>query len=1496
VSPTRTDRALGLFGFSLLAAMLVAGVLLARPVGAGAVSGGLVAQPVFGTPAGRFLGTAPEEAPGEALALSRGRAKIARYSNASGWETLPGPFGPGEESIAGLEFATGALAGRTTPNGGIAVAAQANGGQQMLIVRDPGGDPHAAPDPGEALHTEEGESLFAEEGSTGVLLVPVEEPGGLTGVFDVPTAESPAREETVLDFDGAGWKREPICVGFAPGSACTTPPLAFRVLAIDASGPGNAWLLAKKAAAGEGLELFEREAGGGPGGEAVWRQRRLGPTGSVGALFAEEAPEFPQPSPAPPLKVAVTTHTAGQPLTVTSQGVWMDAKLKAGSESSDATIYYDIAEGRVTGSWCDLTVATGLCEYGLGSELPKGEGRSFAWPSDGGSSDPFGQREIVGLDQGAMLSLEGTGFARLALAGGDAGSSEGAALEESGEGWLGAKPPVHITRAPEPDRLAPWPVPFRRPLVAIAPQPGAAVAGLDSEALAVGAEGEVARYLPGQGWVPESLLTSSGARAKPTLRAIAWPEPNRAYAVGDGAAMWVWVKETGFWEPDPAAPPNLVRANFTGVAFDPGDPSRGYAVGKQGLLLAYGRQWTQEPLPDGVPAEANFTSIAFAGDEAIATYKMPVDHNGTPLYTGGVLVNDGSGWRVDKGASEALRGAVPQRVAGLPDGGAAIASEESPGSGEITVIERDRTGSPWQEAPGGAAGFPVALAAFREGGQVRALLSVSPDQLAEDLKADLEQIYNQPGPGQPPLLTSPYPLPSSGYVIRQTAAGWRDEEHQAYPLPSQVEGQETYDLPRRPDPVLALLLDPDGSQGWTVGGETGTAVRFEGSSVQTAGVLRYGPQAAPPANTSISPVQADSGTASFAIGGGAQCGGPCADLSGTGIGPDVWLRAAVAKAAGVPGLRAFLYAGPGVAEGEGQLPSERLAAKLGPLGFDREEAAYARRLGSAAGSLPTFVAPAASDLDRDGSLESFRTAFAGFGAPLGAGPEGAGVGSVSPVGPGKGYYSFESEGSGGPVRVIVLDYSSSKLGTAQSCWLAGQLAEAGERDTPAIALGGRDLGGQTADPAGDAALVTRILVDGEAPASLGCEKSGTTGASAYFFYFPEENRVYQLTAGGHSIPSYGTGTLGYLDPQHAQETDFVGASGFLLASVDVGGTDADNVAPVHVRLIPDIGGLALDATDGTLLRRSHVALFNALARRPLAGMECGGSFAPNACETARPDPYVPIPSRCSGSRCSSAVFPEYAFTSSDPTVADFVAADPGSPNPRTVFLREGKPVLDRTSGLLCAFNKGTTTVTVTTGGLSYSTTVTVLAGSVQRPCGTTPVKSRVSQSPEPALPPEPGRGPEFSQPPLPPPPPAPVLPTPSPAPQLVPHLFPPPIVSPAFFPATVSAPPVVPIVPPPPVPAAQPTPPSGTSPVSEREEDAAYDLVHHMVALRRSSPSATAFAAGGASSEGVGTPALLPALAVLAAIAATAGLRGRPRRHAPQPAYQATTTTARRYR
>ena len=144
--------------------------------------------------------------------------------------------------------------------------------------------------------------------------------------------------------------------------------------------------------------------------------------------------------------------------------------------------------------------------------------------------------------------------------------------------------PIHLTLDPAPDRLEPYPTPFRHTLTAVAPQPGEPVGALDSEALAVGDDGEVARYVVTEvenqnkekekvpeGWQPEPLLGASGLHT-PRLRAVAWPTPSRAYAVGVLGEMWLWRKETGLWEKDPATPLNF-RGNLLGLAFDRRHPN-----------------------------------------------------------------------------------------------------------------------------------------------------------------------------------------------------------------------------------------------------------------------------------------------------------------------------------------------------------------------------------------------------------------------------------------------------------------------------------------------------------------------------------------------------------------------------------------------------------------------------------------------------------------------------------------------------------------------------------------------------------------------------------------------------------------------------------------------------------------------------------------------------------------------------------------------------------
>jgi hypothetical protein len=574
--------------------------------------------------------------------------------------------------------------------------------------------------------------------------------------------------------------------------------------------------------------------------------------------------------------------------------------------------------------------------------------------------------------------------------------------------------------------------------------------------------------------------------------------------------------------------------------------------------------------------------------------------------------------------------------------------------------------------------------------------------------------------------------------------------------------------------VLALLVNSSGQQGWAAGGQTGgDELQLGGASgaanaVETAGVMRFGGGVSPPVSDTA-PVSIPAGEATFALGGGSGCAAPCADDVAQHLGPDVWLSGAITRASQIKGLRAFLYAGQRVGAG---------AAALGPDGFDRELSDYADVLSSAGGSFPVYAAATAADVDPTaGGAANFAQMLGGH-APGGSSPPG------TPAPPaGTAAYAFDSPGNGGTVRVIVLDYSSDTLevaGAAQLDWLAAQLDSASRARIPAIVIGGDDItNAGSSNSASDGAAVSRVLL--------------AHGASAYLFYDGDgENVAERIGSGSDSIPAFGTGTLGYVTPPSnaAAAQAFLGASGFLLVSVDGSRRNpGTNRAPVNASLIPAAGQLALDPTDGTLLRRSQIALFQGLARRPLGGAEWNGGANAKA-----PDPYVVLPTTCLGAACSRFIKPAYSFSSSNPSIGNFVEHDPNSTNPRQILQNShGHPIPDATSGLFCAYNPGTTTVSITTGGLSYSLPVTVQQGSVEEPCGTVPAQVKTiteqSQTPStspPALAPSPAVAPSVpvavSVPPPPPPPP----------------VVPPPALPPLTLPLLAAAPPVVAALPVPP--------------------------------------------------------------------------------------------------
>jgi len=387
--------------------------------------------------------------------------------------------------------------------------------------------------------------------------------------------------------------------------------------------------------------------------------------------------------------------------------------------------------------------------------------------------------------------------------------------------------------------------------------------------------------------------------------------------------------------------------------------------------------------------------------------------------------------------------------------------------------------------------------------------------------------------------------------------------------------------------------------------------------------------------------------------------------------------------------------------------------------------------------------------------------------------------------------------------VIVLD-DTRAVEEGQLKWLEERLGEAKADQEPAIVVGNANLNAQINAHEAAAENVGRALIAG--------------GASAYFFDAPEENVKEPLRMpGGSGVETFGSGTLGYVNFLNEVSPEFHGASGFLIA--EVGPFEAKGPAKVNVRLIPNIEELALEAEEGTLLRRSEAALFTGLARRPRAGNRSErGQVSPIT------DPYIPIPENCFGTGCETRdIRPEYRFSSeSEGEKGEFVEPNLASAERNGVLLGAGgKPIVDNDSGLFCALNPGRTTVTITAGGLSASLPVTIEAGSVRQPCGTAPVKNPPQRRqnvapPAPAPPaPAPAVAPAATPPPipLPPPPAAPAAPPVTPRVAALP-----PFVLPA-----VATTPVFAFVPPPLPTPARPTPPSGTSAVTSPVEVAEHE-------------------------------------------------------------------------
>ena len=311
--------------------------------------------------------------------------------------------------------------------------------------------------------------------------------------------------------------------GFLPSSPRNPPtPPVGRALSARAEGEGTAakWSWKPVAAAKEGeaqpLHVPVKATAGGP-----------------------EAEPF-------------TVHGIGEPptvvaqvLTVTSEGLVgrRRARRRAHARTGE---HHAVLQARRRNRWQGAgqlvpaprgrAAGTPECEQRLPEALPIGPSRSIAW-ADGSQ---FGERVVTGLPEGVSLSLHGDTFERVLALGagagseGDPGAGHGAAFTSPHEGWLGGR---RHARAPHANAAS-------QPPLAVAGHLPPPAAGDRAAARRIGRRahlrsarrrrrrrGRALQAGPGMG-ARKPVRTGRAARHD-RLRAVAWPTPDRAYAVGD---------------------------------------------------------------------------------------------------------------------------------------------------------------------------------------------------------------------------------------------------------------------------------------------------------------------------------------------------------------------------------------------------------------------------------------------------------------------------------------------------------------------------------------------------------------------------------------------------------------------------------------------------------------------------------------------------------------------------------------------------------------------------------------------------------------------------------------------------------------------------------------------------------------------------------------------------------------------------------------------------
>lgn len=1063
----------------------------------------------------------------------------------------------------------------------------------------------------------------------------------------------------LLRLDEGGWTRDAAPTQ-VPTSAAV-PDLA----AVAAATRHDAWAVSGPST--NSLMLFRREGG-------VWTRATTG------------RPMFDAP-PAPVLSsdgATVNSYARGSGLAVGEGQVWVSGTMAAvdpasplgGDRSRPFVIRLDVRSGDVT-SWCPriyqlnnqgASRTTSACDaafpYAVSEDLP--------------TLATFPGGRVLAVGSG-LFEFDGRVWSRRPSV---AGYAVSATFSSVDEGWLAGdgvstvgagraadstnNTVAHWTRHPEPVKARRWAQPSTSTFESVAVQPRG------GQALAVGEDGALSRLEPGIGW--DSLASPTTAN----LHAVAWPSPERAWAVGAGGTILRFEGES--WVADPASQ-SASRASLFGLAFRSADD--GVAVGDDGTILRWdGQRWVRDPGAAGVPR------LRLAGVAAAPWGYLAVGNGGTVLESVG-----GEPWRsaLSPSLAQRLRSDQSQRLPNLIAAASTSDGTVLVGGSRGVLLQRDPAGPVRLSDLGWIDGSIHTVAPWREGDRLRAVVSVgrgearhNGDQLAE----------------------------GSGWLMVSEGDGWRDLMHGRV-----RERTPEADAPVLRDGVYGLALDSgDPSRAWAVGGfprnvrDDDGHVRFTStSSVWRLSLDGTAPPAAP--NERAAPLAAVSEeSVQFAFIGDSSCASAlCSTTLGSGNRGDVVLTSAlqaIDRAARRGQVSFAVHGGDLRANG---IPDELDGVK--GLLADLPVPVFA-----AIGDRDLFSSMATGSQSLLRSNGYYLETFADRPAPWGTSRAAKGFESVSVAGdaaPTAGrartHYALDRvTADGGRVRLVVLDTSvgASRIegqnpAEDQLSWLQRVLADARLRAIPTVVVMHQPQV-VPIETSVESSLVTGALTAGGATLALSSHQRtnrlvlSPTGAT------PGAVPIGVFGGGGSPLDSESRPELG---AYHSWQ----------LVSID---SQVAGSPVVRVRSIPVLESVALSAVSGRSVSAGSTLRFQGVARTPDVGGSHSDGANPNPDQGRATYLRFPFPRPCqlleqpvsSGCRPADVVVPDHRFGTSDPDVALFVREDPARPG-RPLRDPAGRLVSDPHSGLLCAFKPGVVEVSLESGEMAGRLPVRVAAGS-----------------------------------------------------------------------------------------------------------------------------------------------------------------------------------------